>query len=86
MSADLDSVVNLINERFDDLNARIDDLKIDMVKRHENHELDDKERFDHLQKEIEPLKSMKKSVAGSASIAVVVVQSAAEIIRAFLTK
>ena len=80
MSVSESCLVDLINQRFDDLNARIDELKIDTVKRQDQHEVDDKARFEKLQNDLSGLKNLKLTIMGAASGAFVVVQAAAKII------
>lgn len=80
---DESALIMLINERFDDMNGRIDELKHDIVARQDRHDVEDRERFQELRQEIEPLKHMKRSVAGSAGVAVVAIQSIAEFLRAY---
>lgn len=74
-------LVDLINQRFDDLNARVDELKQDMVKRQDQHEVDDKQRFEKIQGDMSGLKNLKMTIMGAASGAFVVVQAAAEVIK-----
>ena len=80
---DLNPLVYLINERFDNLNQRIDDLKRDLVQRQAMHEADDKERFEALAEEIEPLKKAKWVNASMAGSATAVVTVLAELARQF---
>lgn len=80
------NLVRLINERFDDLNSRIDDLKRDMVARAQNHEQEDKDRFTQIQAEIEPLKKAKWSNAGAAGSSAAVITVLAEALRQYLAK
>ena len=86
MIIDENQLFMLLNERFDDLNHRIDDLKQDMVSRHDQHELEDKERFNHLANEIEPLKKAKWANAGMAGSATAVVSILAEFAKSFFLK
>lgn len=81
MIIDENHLFMLLNERFDDLNHRIDDLKLDMVKRHEQHETDDKVRFDHLHQEIEPLKKQRWANVGVAGSGAALVTILAEVLK-----
>lgn len=84
-------LVDLINQRFDDMNAKIADLKSDMVrgaedikKRHDEHEVHDEERFKHTNSDLSNLRNLKLTVMGAASGAFVVVQAAAEVLKHYL--
>lgn len=86
MIQDEGPLIRLIIERFDDLNSRVDELKRDIAAKVDKHESDDIRRFDELKKEIEPLRNMKRSVASSAGIVVLVIQTLAEVARSYIGK
>ncbi len=83
---DNSDLVKLIIERFDDLNHRVDELKRDLAGRYDQHEQDDRQRFQQIQSELEPLKQAKWSTAKVAGSSTAVVTLLAELLRQFLAK
>ncbi len=62
-------IVNLINERFDDVNARIDDLKRDVLATGQMHAKDDAEQFSKVESDMNDLKKFKWMLMGAVSAA-----------------
>jgi len=80
---DENALISLIIERFDDLNHKVDSLKADMVKRQDQHEIDDKIRFTELTAELEPLKKAQWRTAGIAGTSTAAITLLAEVARQF---
>lgn len=79
-------LVDLLNRRFDDLNARVDELKDDLKGMLNAHEQDDKERFTAISADLDSLKSARARLAGFIAGCVLVIQLAAEAVRTYLNK
>lgn len=60
-------IVNLINERFDDVNARIDDLKRDVLGTAKSHSEHDDERFDKVELDLSEFKKIRWMIMGIIS-------------------
>lgn len=84
-------LVDLINERFDDMNAKIDNLKADMLResqsiksKQDTHEADDKAHFEKLGTDLGGLKNLKMTVMGASSGAFAVVAIVFKVIEHYL--
>jgi DNA-binding ferritin-like protein len=83
-------LVDLINERFDDMKSQISELKADMLRESKNlkdqaevHENDDRFRFDQISQKMQAFEKIKWTVMGAASAAFVVVQAAVKTLEHF---
>ncbi len=84
-------LVDLINERFDDMNDKIDNLKSDMLREsaaikaaQTSHEAQDATQFKNLHADLGGLKNLKMTVMGASSGAFAVVAIVFKVVEHFL--
>lgn len=83
-------LVELINQRFDDMNSKVDNLKSDIVIRQDRHELNDQIQHSELSRKMNVIEGSQSKirwiVAGMSSIAFVVLEASARVIEHYITK
>ena len=86
-------LVDLINKRFDDVNAQLSNLKSDMLResqslkeKHDKHEEQDTERFGAINTKLQPIDRMRWTIAGAASVAFVLLEAASKVIDHYINK
>lgn len=83
-------LVELINQRFDDMNSKVDNLKSDIVIRQDRHELNDQTQHSELSRKMNVIEGSQSKirwiVAGMSSIAFVVLEASARVIEHYITK
>ncbi len=60
-------IIDLLNQRFDDMSDRIDDLKRDVLSTADKHSKDDEVRFEKLESDVSKLNQMKWTILGMVS-------------------
>ena len=84
-------LVDLINQRFDDMNGKIDDLKSDMLRESQtiktqqtSHEAQDAVQFKALHVDLGGLKNLKMTLIGASSGAFAVITIVFKVVEHFL--
>lgn len=68
-------LVDLINKRFDDVNGRIAEIKADIVRKHDDHEKQDEERFSSISTRLGKFDRLSWAASGAAAVAFAVIQA-----------
>ena len=68
-------IVDLINSRFDDLVGRVEDMKRDLLRGQEKHEIEDKERFKALDLRVHSVEKIYWKVSGAVIVIIAFVKA-----------
>lgn len=83
-------LVELINQRFDDMNSKIDNLKSDIVARQDRHELSDQTQHSELSRKMNSVEinqsRIRWTVAGMSSVAFVLLEAGSRVLEHYITK
>lgn len=83
-------LVDLINQRFDDVNSKIDNLKVDIVTRQDRHELSDQTQHSELSRKMNGVEMSQSrirwTVAGMSSVAFVLLEAGSRILEHYITQ